>query len=70
MVRCHGEEVLWENDVSKRKNVRILARLMKQSGSNYQEGALEAGGDWNPKQVFCIKTFKDILKVDSVLFSM
>ena len=61
---------LWENDVSKCKNVRVLARLMKQSGSNYQEAALEAGGDWNPKQVFCIKTFKDILKVENVLFSM
>ena len=31
---------LWEVDISKRKNVRVLARLMKQSGSGYQEVAL------------------------------
>ena len=61
---------LWENDVSKHKNVRVLVRLMKKTGSNYHEVALEAGGDWNPKQVFCIKSFKDILNVGNVLVTM
>ena len=35
---------LWENDVLKRKNARILVRLMKKTGSNYHEVAFEAGG--------------------------
>ena len=61
---------LWQIDVSKRKNVCVLARLMKQSGSSCQEFALEAGGDWNPKQVFRIKSFKDILNLNNMLVSM
>jgi len=75
--KCHDKwfvamekRFLWENDISKRKNVRVLARLMKKTGSTYQEVALEAGGNWGPKQVHCIKSFSDILKVDNVLVSM
>ena len=45
----------------------MLARLLKKTGSWYEEVKLVADGDWAPKQVFCVRGFKDILKVESEL---
>ena len=64
------EKFVWETDPDKRNNVRVLARLMKKSGSSYREVELVAGGDWGPKQVYCIKNFSDILKVENELVDM
>ena len=50
--------------------MHILARLMKKSGSSYRKVELVAGGDWGPKQVYCIKNFSDILKVENELVDM
>ena len=54
----------WTNDPLAIKNARVLLRLMKKTGSSFQEVQLEAGGDWGPNQVFCIKNYCDILDVD------
>jgi len=64
------DKFLWTADPSKMKNVRVLARLMKKSGSSYGEVALEAGGDWAPQQVYRIEHFRDILKVENELLEM
>ena len=64
------EKFAWEGDPSKMKNVRVLARMMKKSGSTFEEVSLEADGDWSPTQVYCIKNFKDIIKVENVLVDM
>ena len=48
-------------------SMRVLVRLMKKSGSTYQEVGLEAGGDWSPKQVYCMKSFRDIIKLEEEL---
>ena len=57
---------LW--DASARvKKVRVLARLLKKTGSRYEQVKLVADGDWAPKQVFCVRGFKDVLKVESEL---
>ena len=61
IVRRYREEVLWENNISKRENTRVLARLTKKVGISCQEVTLDAGGGWY---------FKDILNVESVLVSM
>ena len=34
------------------------------------EEELEAGGDWGPKQIFCVVNYCDILDVDSQLIEM
>ena len=47
--------------------MRVLARLMMKKGIVYREATLKAGGDWAPKQVYCIKDFKDILTVGNTL---
>jgi hypothetical protein len=60
----------WDNDQSSVKNVRVLAQLMKKSGSSYQEVTIEKDGDWGPGQVFCVKGFVDILKVENELVGM
>ena len=60
------EQFLW-NDESAQKKVRVLARLMTKQGIVYREAILKAGGDWAPKQVYCIKNFKDILNVGNTL---
>jgi hypothetical protein len=64
------KKFLWEANVSTTNNVRVLARLMKKSGSAYQEVELKAGGDWGPCQVYCIRHFSDILKVQNGLVDM
>ena len=61
------EKFLWGGES---QNVRILARLMKKSGSTYQEVALEKDGNWSPKQVYCIQHFKDVVRLDNVLADM
>ena len=60
----------WTNNPSAVKNARVLARLVKKTGSNYNEVELKTGGDWGPKQVFCVKNYCDILHVDSRLIDM
>ena len=45
----------------------MLARLLKKSGSSYRDVDLKAGGDWSPSQVYCIKSFGDILKLEGGL---
>ena len=60
----------WTNNPSDVKNARVLARLVKKSGSNYNEVELKKGGDWGPKQVFCVKNYSDILNVDNKLIEM
>ena len=64
------DKFIWANDPSTLKNTRVLARMVKKCGSSYQEVELEAGGDWGPKQIFCIKKFSDILKVENELIEM
>ena len=61
------ENFPWDCDV---KNARVLARLMKKTGSNYQEVELKKGGDWGPSQIFCVKNYGDILDVNSTLIEM
>ena len=60
----------WTNNPSAVKNARVLARLVKKTGSNYNEVELKTGGDWGPKHVFCVKNYCDILHVDSRLIDM
>ena len=60
------EKFLW-NDESAKKKVSVLARLMTKQGIVYREAILKAGGDWSPKQVYCIKDFKDILTLGNTL---
>ena len=60
----------WTNDPNAIKNAGVLARLVKKSGSNYKEEELEVGGDWGPKQIFCVVKYCDILDVDSQLIEM
>ena len=62
------KKFLWSG--SPDQNVRILARLMKKSGSTYQEVTLEADGNWSPKQVYCIQHFNQVVKLDNVLVDM
>ena len=64
------ENFPWTNDPSAVKNARVLVRLTKKSGSSYKEEALEAGGSYGPKQIFCIKNYCDILDVDSELVDL
>jgi hypothetical protein len=61
------ENFPWKFDV---KNARVLARMVKKTGSNYQEVELKEGGDWGPSQIFCVKNYSDILDVDSTLVEM
>ena len=56
----------WIRNPSDVTNAGVLVRLVnKQAGSNYNEITFEAGGDWGPKQVFCIVNYKDIIGVDN-----
>ena len=64
------DKFLWYNEESKRQKVRVLARLMRKSGSSYEEVELKAGGDWGAKHVYCIKAFQDILNVENELCAM
>ena len=58
----------WARIPSAVKNARVMVRLVKtQAGSNYKEVILEAGGEWGPKQVFCVVNYKDIIGVDNQL---
>jgi len=58
----------WTGNPSAVTNARVLVRMVKkQAGSNYKEVTLEAGGDWGPKQVFCVVNYKDIIGVDNQL---
>ena len=59
--------MVWTPDKSKAMIVRVLVRMMRQSGSTFTEVELKAGGDWAPKQVYCMKHFSDILSVESDL---
>jgi len=43
----------------------LRARLVKKVGSTFQEVNLESGGDWEPRQVYPISHFRDIVKVES-----
>ena len=57
----------WRVDMTKRQNVRVLAKLMKKSDSTFGHVKLEKDGDWGPQHVHCIKHFKDILEVGKEL---
>ena len=61
------ENFPWKFDV---KNARVLARMVKKTGSNYQEVELKKGGNWGPSQIFCVRNYADILDVDSTLIEM
>ena len=61
------EEMFQWNATAWSENVCVLARLLKKTGSRYEEAKLVAGGNWAPKQVFCVRKFKDILKVENKL---
>ena len=52
------------------KNARVLARMVKKTGSNYQEVELNKGGDWGPSHIFCVKNYGDILDATSTLVEM
>ena len=47
-----------------------VSNSSKKTGSNYNEVELKKGGDWGPKQVFCVKNYSDILNVDNKLIEM
>lgn len=61
------DKFVWTNNKSRVENIHVLARLVKKVGSSYEEVQLEADGDWGPQQVYCIRHFKDILKVENQL---
>lgn len=64
------DEFLWEVDVGKRQNVRVLVRLLQKRGSAYVEPKLEKNGSLASHHVFCIKHFRDILRVERELVEM
>ena len=58
------DQFLWSEDESKVANVRVLTRMMKKQGSSYCDIDLVKGGMWGPQQVYCIRSLKDILKLE------
>ncbi len=61
------DKFVWTNNKTSVQNVRVLARLVKKVGSSYEEVQLEADGNWGPQQVYCIRHFTDIVKVENQL---
>ncbi len=61
------EKFLWEGETINATNVHVFVRLMKKTGSTYQEVGLEAGGDLGASQVYCIKSFSEVMKVENEL---
>jgi hypothetical protein len=61
------DKFIWDTNPTRRANIRVLARMMKESGTSYREVVLEAGEVLGPQQVYCIKNFKDILQVENEL---
>ena len=65
------DKFLWgSKDAVKMKNPRVLARLMKKSGSVYTQVKLEKRGDLGPKDVYCIKSLNDVVVVECDLIDM
>jgi len=56
-------QFLLTTDPSKRKNVRVMARMMKATGSSYEKVELEKDGAWGPRHVYCCKPLKDVLSL-------
>ena len=51
-------QFLLTTDPSKRKNVRVMARMMKANGSSYEKVKLEKDGAWGPIHVYCSKPLR------------
>jgi hypothetical protein len=49
------------------KAVKVLGRMMKRQGAAFEEVKLKAGGSFDPKSIFCMRTMNEIMGVDSVL---
>ncbi len=49
------------------KNIRFLVRMMKKSGSSYEEVKLEKDGGYGPRCIFRICSMNEILSVVSSL---
>ena len=64
------QKFLWAGDMTTLTSMRVLVRLIKKSGSTYQEAGLEAGEEWSPKQVYCMKSFRDIIKLEEELIDI
>ena len=56
-------QFLLTTDPSKRKNVRVMARMMKANGSSYEKVKLEKDGAWGPRHVYCSKPLKEVLSL-------
>ena len=56
-------QFLLTTDPSKRKNVWVMARMMKATGSSYEKVELEKDGAWGPRHIYCCKPLKDVLSL-------
>jgi len=56
-------QFLLTTDPSKRKNVRVMARMMKANGNSYEKVNLEKDGAWGPRHVYCSKPLKEVLSL-------
>ena len=60
----------WSDDTVNTAKVRVLARLVKKTGSSYQEVGLVKDGNWAPQQVYVIESLSNVLKVEEELVEL